>query len=401
MIKRRTFLQGLLPVLAASFRRSAFLFRVRGKGGVVAPGSKLGRMNIDGTGFEVLDFGLANQTGFGPTGFFRDGRRVIINTLETSDDWKTRPFAEYIGKSRSHTWIWDMESGKLTEILTKQHVALRCPGGYLLPGEDRILAEPALQVYVMNLDGTNQVPITRPDEKAYASSPSPDGKRIAFHANYLIYVAGVDGANRVLVAGGPQNMMYFGTSWSPDGEWVLYQVCDTSIYPGHDWSDIWIARPDGSEHRALTKGDAALFAAAHGSPDNPGGGSNQPKWAPDGSGILYSRRHPGSKLPWEWLPGRAHLDHFGRVFKPEAARGGAEIVCINPKDGSERVLTHSEPPQWDFRADWSSDRRQILFCRAGVGEDPAIWVMDRDGRNQRMLTRGINNQGADHPHWVP
>ena len=60
---------------------------------------------------------------------------------------------------------------------------------------------------------------------------------------------------------------------SPDGEWVLFQVCDPAADPGHDWSDIWIGRPDGSENRALTQGEAAWFAASYGPPDNPGGGS--------------------------------------------------------------------------------------------------------------------------------
>ena len=31
----------------------------------------------------------------------------------------------------------------------------------------------------------------------------------------------------------------------------------------------------------------------------------------------------------------------------------------------------------------------------------ALWVMDADGQNQRMLTRGIDEQGADHPRWLP
>jgi TolB protein len=64
-------------------------------------------------------------------------------------------------------------------------------------------------------------------------------------------------------------------------------------------------------------------------------------------------------------------------------------------------LTGSEPPVWDFRQSESPDGKQIVFCRAETGEPPAIWVADGDGRNQQLLTRGMDGRGADHPRWVP
>ena len=42
-----------------------------------------------------------------------------------------------------------------------------------------------------------------------------------------------------------------------------------------------------------------------------------------------------------------------------------------------------------------------LICRAETGGAPAIWVMDSDGKDQRKLTSGFNNLGADHPLWSP
>jgi hypothetical protein len=63
-------------------------------------------------------------------------------------------------------------------------------------------------------------------------------------------------------------------------------------------------------------------------------------------------------------------------------------------DGKEAGLP------WEFRASQSPDGNQIVFCRATTGEPPAIWVMDNDGGNARALTRGIEDQGADHPRWI-
>ena len=125
-----------------------------------------------------------------------------------------------------------------------------------------------------------------------------------------------------------------------------------------------------------------------------------PMWTRDGQ-ILFARRIPGSKVAWEFQPQRPDTDHFNRDFKPDLARGGTEICRLNPQDSSVTRLTQSEPPVWDFRASESSDGKQIVFCRAETGGPPAIWVMDSDGQHSRMLTRGLDDKGADHPRWLP
>ena len=142
------------------------------------------------------------------------------------------------------------------------------------------------------------------------------------------------------------------------------------------------------------------FGATYGNPQNHGGGSNLVAWTHDGA-ILFPRRLPDSKVAWEYQAHRPDMDHFNRDFKPELARGGTEICRLDPRDGSIRRLTHSEPPAWDFRPSQSPDGRQIVFCRAATGGAPAIWIMDKDGENPRELTKGLEDHGADHPRWVP
>jgi TolB protein len=117
--------------------------------------------------------------------------------------------------------------------------------------------------------------------------------------------------------------------------------------------------------------------------------------------ILFSRRIPGSRVPWEFQPNRPDTDHFNRDFKPELARGGTEICRLDPRDGSMTRLTQSEPPVWDFRASESPDGKQIIFCRAETGRAASIWIMDSDGRQPCLLTRGLDEKGADHPRWLP
>lgn len=234
-------------------------------------------------------------------------------------------------------------------------------------------------------------------------SLSPNGARLAMHLagspTYRIFSCKVDGSDMVLVAGNPDHL-YFGTSWSPDGHWILYQDCHYRTDPGHDWSDICIGRPDGSENRVLTTGQSQWFAATYGNLRCHGDGSNMPQWCPDGR-ILYTRKLPGAQPAWQFQPERPDTDHFNRDYKPQQARGGTEICLLNPGDGAVTQLTHSEPDRWDFRATCSPDGKRILFCRAKTGDLPAIWVMDADGRRQRLLTRGLNGEGADFPRWFP
>jgi len=277
-----------------------------------------------------------------------------------------------------------------------------------LLSDDRILVQVVRdeggQIYSMNLDGSDAREFTRTGEGLpYGFDLSPDGCRVAYHiaspSGYQIWTSDTEGAARTLVAAGADHL-YFCPQWSPDGQWLAFQDCLYAQDPGHDWSDLCIGRPDGSELRALTSGQALWFGATYGPIENRGGGSNVPVWTHDGA-ILAARRLPDSKVAWEYQAQRPDTDHFNREFKPELAQGGTEICRIAPDDGSAVPLTHSDPPVWDFRQSESPDGRYLLFCRAETGAVPDIWIADSDGRNPRLLTKGLDDAGADHPRWMP
>jgi TolB protein len=98
--------------------------------------------------------------------------------------------------------------------------------------------------------------------------------------------------------------------------------------------------------------------------------------------------------------GQADLDHFNRAFKPAEAKGGSQIVRLDPVSGVATELTPAKDNVWDFRSSVSADGKHLVFCRAATGEGPGIWVADADGGNPRLITRGIDDLGADHPRWV-
>jgi TolB protein len=364
-------------------------------------------INADGSGLHTFDFKVPDQVTWQPGPFFSDGRRVIFLSMEQRRDGPGRPFEEYYTQTPTHLWIYDLDKKSLTEIANRERLAVFYTPA-LLVGDDRILVQVVRnrvgQIFSMNLDGTDAREFTRAGEGLpYGLSLSPDRSRVAFHLagprGYEIWTSDVDGANRTRLAGDPDHL-FFGTSWSPDGKWILYQDCRYKSDPGHDWSDICISRADGTETRLLTQGQSHWFAATYGNPQHRGGGSNMPTWTLDGS-ILIARRLPDSKVPWEYQPQRPDTDHFNRDCKPEMARGGTEICRLSPSDGSVNRLTSSDPPVWDCRPTESPDGRYIAFCRAQPGAMPTLWIMDSDGRHPRQLTAGLGDSGADQPRWLP
>lgn len=286
-------------------------------------------------------------------------------SMEERRDGAGRPFDQFYTLTPTHLWLYDLERKSLTEIATKErNEVFYTP--QLLVSDTRMLVQVPRsklgQVLSMNLDGSDARAFTKPDEGLpYGFSVSPDHRRVAFHLaspqGYQIWTTDAEGGNRTLVAAHPDHL-YFGPSWSPDGSWLMFQDCLFKDDPGQEASDICVARPDGTELKVLTRGQAQWFGATYGNPTHRGSGSNMPAWTRDGQ-ILFSRRTPDAQSAWQY------------------------------------------PAVWDFRASESPDGKRVAFCRCAVGETPAIWVMNAMGGEEKMLTRGLEGNGADQPRWLP
>lgn len=85
------------------------------------------------------------------------------------------------------------------------------------------------QTFRARIDGSDAREFTRAgDGLPYGLSLSPDSTRVAFYVaspqGYQVWTSDADGGNSQLVAAHPEHL-YFGTSWSPDGQWILYVDC--------------------------------------------------------------------------------------------------------------------------------------------------------------------------------
>lgn len=410
-MRRRDFVGTLLTVGAGC----AHLRAERKRRLFFTSAGKTCSIHSDGSGFQVLEFDIPNQATWQPGPFFSDGRRVIFLSMEPRRDGPGRPFEEYYTQTPTHLWVYDLQTKTLAEIANKDRLAVfYTPQGLI--NDERMLVQVVRnkvgQVFNMNLDGTDAREFTKAGEGLpYGFSVSPSGRRIAFHLaspqGYQIWTSDPDGGNRRLAAAHPDHL-FFGPTWAADGARLAFLDCLYKSDPGHEAADICVVpshrdanSPESARDRiAITSGQQHWFGATYGNPKRRGGGSNMPSWTRGGE-ILFSRLTPGARVAWEFQASRPDVDHFNRDWKPDLARGGTEICRVNPVTGITTALTQSTPPSWNFRASESPDGRLIAFCRCETGEMPGLWVMNSDGTNARPLTRGINNEGADHPRWLP
>lgn len=367
---------------------------------------RIGAIHPDGGGESYPQFPVPNQSSWYLEHVLPDGKQAVLLSHEPPKN----PNAAYdapdgLAFAPTHLWLYNFADRTVREI--KVPSLMRLIG--TIPGQDRFLihgnVNHVTRLFTCDFDGGNTDEIYSGAGFAYGTSISTNGKKAAFHITgtpgrpgYEIYVIDLATKERTLIASDPE-LLQFGPFWSPDGNWLVYQRCLYKQDPGHERSDVVVSRPDGSEHRVLTTGQSHWFATSYGTPKRRGSGSNMPIWSPDGR-VTCAMLLPESRTAWQWGTGRPDTDHFNRNYHPEQARGGTQICLIDIDKGKITAITHDDPPTWNFRLCWSPDGSRLAFVRADVGKMSELWVMDADGGNRRMLTRGINGEGVDHPRWA-
>ena len=253
-------------------------------------------------------------------------------------------------------------------------------------------------IFVMNADGSGQVPITTDSSNNMRPDISPDGTRIAFAStrsgNHLeIFVMDANGDHvRKLTDTGPAISNTW-PRWSPDGEWIAFHSNVTGTF------QIFAIRPDGSDLRQLTDSGVNQF----------------PAWAPDGTRLavrrgadIYVIDLTGASEPVRlttigplnqmasWSPDGSQI-----AFMSTREPGNYASVFVMNADGSGQINLTPKPDgvvgAWSSRAPaWSPNGKHIYFTgvRPGMPTEQ-IYVMSADGSNQTLLTAaGVNAEAT-------
>jgi acylaminoacyl-peptidase len=256
-------------------------------------------------------------------------------------------------------------------------------------------------LWIVDADGGNHRPLTTGGGTDASPRWSPDGKR-------LVYTSAVDGSTQLWMrwmdTGQTARLTQLRRSpgsivWSPDGrriaftmrvpeksepfvempqkpegaEWAeparvirkLRYRFDGQGYLEDGYTHLFVVPADGGTPRQLTSG-----AFDHGA---------VPSWAPDGSALVFSANR---EEDWEYDP------------------QDSEVYEVSLQTGEIRVLTDRQGP--DNRPVVSPDGTRIAYLgyddRYQGYQVTGLYVMDRDGKNPRVVTADLDRD-VQAPVW--
>jgi len=264
----------------------------------------------------------------------------------------------------------DLSTGETVNVTGLERVSDYNGGLFFWPNDPEHLGFTALidgnsHPFKMDRDGRNKMDLsTGADEFTYGFSSSPDGKRIAYHKNYQVYLANSDGSDPQRVETGHE--FNFVPAWSPDGEWVLF------VSGEHYNCHPHVIRADGTGLRKLAdRGGYRGVTEFLDVPDFHGGSSDVPVWAPDGKTVYFTA----------------------------LVEGAVELQMVT-LDGTLTQLTHSRPGTTHYHPSPSPDGESLLYgsTRGGVRQ---LLVRTFSDGSERQLTENQPGEGSMWAHWQP
>ena len=263
--------------------------------------------------------------------------------------------------------------------------------------------QPAI-VYLTNETGSNQIAlidregkkrvVTTSSGMKWGPSLSPDGLRIVFaRSDGLrndLWVVNVDGSEERQLTSTSQPE--YAPSWSPDGSQIVF-FRDNSELETNRCGFLWLStckeyvqRPreiavmnsDGSDERRLFSGED-IFA---------------PQWTSDGTAILFD--YGGDVASLDVASGNVSIvlgDGYNycpspspdsRMIAYSSERTGNEEMYVMDADGTNRRRV-TDDPATDRCPVWMPDGKSLVFTSDRDG-DEEIYIMDIDGTGLRQLT---------------
>ena len=334
-------------------------------------------VKANGTGRRLVAEELANEadawTQF--AGWSPNGSTAIIGRGWQSPDNARWEEVHKQFRFTAQGWLYDSyllnpSSGATENMTSVDRVSFYNSGLFFWPADPEKLGFTALvegnsHPFRMDRDGHNKIDLTRTSKGfAYGFNAAPDGKRIAYHKSYQVFLANADGSNpRQVETGKPFN---FAPTWSPDGKWVLFLAGEHYDCHPH------VVRRDGSGLRKLAdRGGYKGVVEFLDVPDFHGGSSDVPVWSTDGRSVFYT-----------------------------ALKDRAVELFVVGLQGEPQHLTTSVEGTLHYHPVPSPDGKWLAYGskRNGVRQ---VFVMRLADRQERQITHSKTGHAAMWPHWQP
>ena len=175
---------------------------------------------------------------------------------------------------------------------------------------------------------------------------------------------------------------------SPDGQWVVYVRQWQDLMTDRRYSNLWLVKADGSNHRPLTTGKFV---------------ESQPRWSPDGKRIAYLSNKDGAQQVYvRWMDGgltQPVTNTMSPPGTPTWSPDGNWIAFLTLV--RKPALVVGQPLAAPPGATWAAPPKytdKLVFRFDGVGEVPTgfvhVFVVPSEGGTARQLTSGDFNHGG-------
>lgn len=276
---------------------------------------------------------------------------------------------------------------------------------YVRKFTDKMTDKTRGSLWLVNSDGSGNIPMTDGDGNDYSPRWSPDGKRLVYASipssvkgPSQIYLKWIE-TNRTTRLSSlncpPQQL-----TWSPDGEWIAFTMfvpegkkpfapipgkpggaawataplvvedllyrCDRKGYLKKGYTQLFILPAEGGTARQVTKGPYHVEGA--------------PDWLPDGKAIVFTSKRRES---WQ------------HEYK------NTDIYRVELDSGTITQLTDRIGP--DDHPIVSPDGNLIAYTgyddKYQIWQTKKLYLMDANGNNHRMLS-GVDGPHIQSPVWA-